>query len=80
MNQDVCANAYLGVNPVTERMICAGNLEGGQDACQGDSGGPLVINGTLIGVTSWGKGCARPGFPGVFTRVPALRAWIDSVV
>ena len=47
---------------------------GGQDACQGDSGGPLIIidNGMpkLIGITSWGVGCAAPRYPGVWASVP----------
>nr|ABZ04009.1 serine protease 1 [Costelytra zealandica] len=64
---------------VTDRMMCAGLPEGGRDACQGDSGGPLVIESVLIGLTSWGAGCARPGYPGVYASVPALRDYITSV-
>lgn len=43
---------------------------------QGDYGGPLVVDGTLIGLASWGLGCARPNFPGVYTSVPAFRDFI----
>ncbi len=57
-------------------MLCATGVSGGKqvDTCQGDSGGPL-ISGTgatarLIGVTSFGDGCAS-GSPSVFARVSA---------
>lgn len=57
-------------------MVCAGYENGGFDSCQGDSGGPLVSDGVLVGVVSWGKGCAEPGFPGVYAKVSAVREWI----
>ena len=56
-------------------MVCAG--EGGMDTCQGDSGGPMFVGATpeepprQIGITSWGFGCASPGFPGVYAEVNA---------
>ncbi|XP_068231254.1 transmembrane protease serine 9-like [Palaemon carinicauda] len=66
-----CNANYYG--EVTDNMICAGYPEGGKDACQGDSGGPLVVNDNgrwvLVGITSWGYGCARPNYPGVYVRV-----------
>lgn len=65
---------------ITNAMICAQAAVGGKDACQGDSGGPLTINGTQVGVVSWGIGCARVAFPGVYAHVANLRYFIDGIV
>nr|AAU06120.1 trypsinogen [Takifugu rubripes] len=73
-----CDNSYPG--KITERMVCAGYLEGGKDACQGDSGGPLVCNNELHGIVSWGQGCAQPNYPGVYTKVCSLLPWIQDVL
>jgi secreted trypsin-like serine protease len=65
---------------VTDSMICAGTGRGGRDTCGGDSGGPLVVmegqRPVLVGVTSWGEGCAWPGTYGVYTRVSAFKDWL----
>ena len=67
-------------------QIGAGFPQGGVDTCQGDSGGPLMVptsGGTfrLVGDTSYGEGCAEPGYPGIYGRVAdtTLRTWISSV-
>ena len=83
------AYPYLveGVDPVfggfeSETQVAAGFPQGGVDTCQGDSGGPLLVSaGTamrLVGDTSYGVGCAEPGFPGVYGRLAdaTLREWI----
>ena len=38
---------------------------------QGDSGGPLYDddNNALVGIVSWGFGCADPQYPGVYAQV-----------
>ena len=91
---DVAAAAYPytvpGVDQVfggfeNQTQVGAGFPQGGVDTCQGDSGGPLLVPaGTemrLVGDTSYGNGCAEPGYPGIYGRVAdtTLRTWIASV-
>lgn len=77
-----CLAAY-GSRYFNDTKLCAGNLiYGGIDSCLGDSGGPLMcsVKGAYVlhGTVSFGKGCANPGFPGVYARVshPAINTWI----
>lgn len=77
-----CQGAY---SSITENMICAGLPEGGKDSCQGDSGGPLVVPASgnswqQAGIVSFGEGCAKPGKPGVYTRVSRYIGWITSTI
>uniref|UniRef100_A0A1B0D0U7 Vitamin K-dependent protein C n=1 Tax=Phlebotomus papatasi TaxID=29031 RepID=A0A1B0D0U7_PHLPP len=83
MDQFECTLKYLFQNIITDRMFCAGVRGGGKDACQGDSGGPIVKTGTdgprLVGVVSWGVGCALPQYPGVYGRLSRVRDWITQI-
>lgn len=85
VDDDDCADAYPGEFD-DETMLCAGDLEnGGVDACQGDSGGPLMAveddgERILVGIVSWGHGCAEPGSPGVYAQVDDFNDPIDEVI
>ena len=76
----------LGSGFIASQMLCAGGATSSGkpiDTCQGDSGGPLVSGTTLVGIVSWGYGCA--GYdegepitltPGVYTRLGTFLPWL----
>ncbi|XP_053621213.1 trypsin CFT-1-like [Plodia interpunctella] len=80
VNQDICRNRYGSAGAtITDNMLCSGWLDvGGRDQCTQDSGGPLFHNGVVVGVCSWGFGCADPFFPGINARVSRYTAWIQA--
>lgn len=92
-----CAKDYpAGLSEVADdgsfdprTMLCAGYPKGGTDTCQGDSGGPLLVPTAgrhrawrLVGATSFGKGCAEAGKPGVYARVAEgpIREFVKKIV
>ena len=89
VTDDDCGRAYAdpswGWTPA--EMICAGFPEGGTDTCQGDSGGPLIVPAAdgswrQVGITSFGEGCAKPGYPGVYSEAAGekIREWVRALV
>jgi secreted trypsin-like serine protease len=82
--QSTCQQSYGG--SLTANMICAGLAAGGKDSCQGDSGGPLMVFDSSVnrwkqlGVVSFGNGCARPNFYGVYTRLSRYADWISYYI
>ncbi|XP_036826078.1 serine protease hepsin [Oncorhynchus mykiss] len=88
INDAVCNAPDYYDNQITTSMFCAGFEKGGTDACQGDSGGPFVAEDSLskasryrlLGVVSWGTGCAMAKKPGVYTRVSRFLPWISSAM
>jgi trypsin len=73
-----CAEMYAP-NEIPSYMICAAPEEGGKDSCQGDSGGPLFDeDDTLVGVVSWGNGCAQAKYPGVYANVADLLDFVNA--
>uniref|UniRef100_A0A3B3ZTE2 Coagulation factor VIIi n=1 Tax=Periophthalmus magnuspinnatus TaxID=409849 RepID=A0A3B3ZTE2_9GOBI len=82
IQRPLCAQKS-GLN-LTDHMICAGYLSGRQDSCRGDDGSPLITEfGSthfLLGVAGWGRGCAEPGFYGVYTNVAHFIEWIHKTL
>ncbi|XP_060844575.1 transmembrane protease serine 9-like [Rhopalosiphum padi] len=77
-NQE-CKFKYGAAAPggIVDHFLCAGKAA--RDSCSGDSGGPLMLNDgkwTQVGIVSWGIGCGKGQYPGVYTRVTSFMNWI----
>ncbi|KYN21550.1 Serine proteinase stubble, partial [Trachymyrmex cornetzi] len=76
-----CKLKYGSAAPggIVDSFLCAGRAT--KDSCSGDSGGPLMVNDgrwTQVGIVSWGIGCGKGQYPGVYTRVTHFLQWIHK--
>jgi len=82
VDDDTCDSMYAlaGYGIAEEKELCC--RDSGKDSCQGDSGGPLYdrVSNKLVGVVSWGIGCARADFPGVYAQVGSEIQWITDTI
>ncbi|KAH1165599.1 hypothetical protein KIL84_023158 [Mauremys mutica] len=82
VSMETCRQATAKL--ITDNMFCAGYAAKAHDACKGDSGGPFAVSyhdtWYLLGVVSWGEGCAEERKYGAYTRVANYVPWIKEVV
>ncbi|XP_012881187.1 PREDICTED: acrosin [Dipodomys ordii] len=86
LDLDLCNSTQWYNGRVTSTNVCAGYPAGKIDTCQGDSGGPLMCKDSadspfvVVGITSWGVGCARAKRPGIYTATWDYLDWIASKI
>ncbi len=78
------SSSLYSAQQITQNMLCAESpmQDTLTDACYGDSGAGLTINNLekpyLLGIASWGVGCAKVSYPGVYTRVTNYSDWVNN--
>lgn len=85
VSQEECNKPASYDGSIKDSMLCAGFKQGGKDSCQCDSGGPLFLRSEnndfkLIGIVSFGEGCAQPEKYGVYTKVNYFYEWVQQQI
>jgi len=81
VTDEQCNSMYNeGGENIHENEICA--RDDGKDSCQGDSGGPLYDKKAdkLVGIVSWGIGCANARYPGVYAQIGSHIPWLIETI
>ncbi|XP_069347557.1 transmembrane protease serine 12 [Eulemur rufifrons] len=84
ISRNICNSerSYGGIIPDTS--FCAGDENGYFDTCRGDSGGPLMCylpehkRFFVMGITSYGHGCGRRNFPGIYCGPSFFQKWLTD--
>ncbi len=80
----LCNSPSWYAGRIRDDMLCAHAERSAIDACRGFSGSGLISFGSgrpkLVGIVSWGEGCARKRRPGVYTKLAHYRKWIEQTI
>lgn len=85
----VCESLYSKADDpnvkIDDSMLCAKGMDYKIDTCEGDSGGPIILKDkdgedVLVGITSWGYGCAVKGYPGIYSSTAKALPWIYETI
>ncbi|XP_044260048.1 phenoloxidase-activating factor 1-like isoform X2 [Tribolium madens] len=80
-----CSEKYKSIDMnITDMQLCAGGIKG-KDSCSGDSGGPLMLvknrnHWFAAGVVSYGLGCGKENWPGIYTNITSYTNWIRKTI
>nr|XP_012417993.1 PREDICTED: transmembrane protease serine 12 isoform X1 [Odobenus rosmarus divergens] len=84
ISRKICDSEQSYGKIIPNTSFCAGDEDGIFDTCRGDSGGPLMCylpehkRFFVMGITSYGYGCGRKNFPGVYCGPSFYQKWLTD--